>query len=632
MLFRHLLPAIADPSAHAAVMLRLVLARNLGEENSAKTGSTGYATGTNILVDEALAAARVARDVAEVRHESWRRVLFLRALPIVIPTWDHEAFPAALELLRLGFPMSAWFQQHAVAADYGELLAHIEHFDEVAQQDILTRSRDLDLPITAFAPLRAHFESWLAVTTDVTGFRGHRMELAATRLAMFDAAESLRWCERMLIEGLAASSIVRTRPNWLEPLRESMFRGLISKDGDARRVTLRSLVVARGEGLEMMRNRAIAWLAFLHDTQVIPLVADAYELGLVECTALGPVDADMRGGDAARGLRWFDPSAIQRQRGLAQQAGGWTGAEIAAIAEPCLESGRREAWQDLGTSLQRHPLPVLQAMLRQFDHSPPVIRRGMLSLPSELPESLVEHPDLRRAFALRGLADADADVARAALGLLVRGAGDLDDERAREGLVRTIGGEPGRARAAIELVGKLGDGRFWDPIEARIDETEVYAAALAALFRIDRQRALETILAWAQRHPDRRDWVVVEYAKPSLDPRFVPLLLDALRSPNADTRNGAREALEAIEFHATYKQRWQRLLDGAGLDAPSAAEALLKQAREAETPRIRLAAIESLGTLAAPETLPFLIDMMRDEDPAIATAAAAAVDRINARE
>ncbi len=55
----------------------------------------------------------------------------------------------------------------------------------------------------------------------------------------------------------------------------------------------------------------------------------------------------------------------------------------------------------------------------------------------------------------------------------------------------------------------------------------------------------------------------------------------------------------------------------------------MKLAKRAASKKGRIAAIRSLGTLAVPETLPFLIVLMEDEDAEIAKAAEETVDRIN---
>ncbi|HGY90674.1 MAG TPA: HEAT repeat domain-containing protein, partial [Planctomycetes bacterium] len=84
-------------------------------------------------------------------------------------------------------------------------------------------------------------------------------------------------------------------------------------------------------------------------------------------------------------------------------------------------------------------------------------------------------------------------------------------------------------------------------------------------------------------------------------------------------------------FYFDQKERWERWMKGVGLDAGSAADALLQQAAPDQDKEIRLAAIRSLGTLGVAETLPLLIRFMQEKDEDIARAAREAVERINAR-
>lgn len=123
----------------------------------------------------------------------------------------------------------------------------------------------------------------------------------------------------------------------------------------------------------------------------------------------------------------------------------------------------------------------------------------------------------------------------------------------------------------------------------------------------------------------------IELAKKRLDPAATPALIELLKSESDVIRNLAVDALSAITFYADQKARWERIRKSGGIDAISAAEALIKRAKEGDK-ETRLVAIESLGTLGVPETLPVLIDWMSDADEDIAKAARAAVARINARK
>lgn len=108
-------------------------------------------------------------------------------------------------------------------------------------------------------------------------------------------------------------------------------------------------------------------------------------------------------------------------------------------------------------------------------------------------------------------------------------------------------------------------------------------------------------------------------------------MLPLLRHPVPEVRHAAQAALEAIESCVTQQQRGPRLLAAGGIDAPSAAEALVRPASADQPQEIRLLALESLGTLAVAETLPFLIRTIQAADPKVAAAARAAIRRVHER-
>ena len=113
------------------------------------------------------------------------------------------------------------------------------------------------------------------------------------------------------------------------------------------------------------------------------------------------------------------------------------------------------------------------------------------------------------------------------------------------------------------------------------------------------------------------------------DERLVEPLLACLRDPVESRREQAQKALDAQRAWLEEEARWARLRADTRLDATSAADALLTQSAADQPKPIRLAAIRSLGTLALPETLPILIEMLRDQDREITAAASAAIERIN---
>jgi HEAT repeat protein len=113
------------------------------------------------------------------------------------------------------------------------------------------------------------------------------------------------------------------------------------------------------------------------------------------------------------------------------------------------------------------------------------------------------------------------------------------------------------------------------------------------------------------------------------DRRAIPVLVELLQDSSEGVRGVAKKSLDSLQYVFEQKEKWKRVLEGAGLDSTNAAEALVKQAAAGQPKATRLIAIESLGTLGVAETLPVLIQFMGDSDAEVAAAATEAVTRIN---
>ena len=113
----------------------------------------------------------------------------------------------------------------------------------------------------------------------------------------------------------------------------------------------------------------------------------------------------------------------------------------------------------------------------------------------------------------------------------------------------------------------------------------------------------------------------------ALDDRVVPMLLDALGDRDLLVARAASKALDRIKKVREERQAWEAWqLYGA---SASPVAALMKKAKEGATKEVRIAAIESLGTLQAPEALPLLVDLLESPDPAVVAAATRALEKIN---
>jgi len=122
---------------------------------------------------------------------------------------------------------------------------------------------------------------------------------------------------------------------------------------------------------------------------------------------------------------------------------------------------------------------------------------------------------------------------------------------------------------------------------------------------------------------------VIAACRKSLDPAFTPTLLIGLQDSVKQVREAAQAALDAIRFYHEQKSFWDAWNKRKKLGYASPATALLSQAQKDQPKKIRIQAIRALGTLADPGSLPFLIQLMKENDPEIQKEAEQALDRIN---
>jgi hypothetical protein len=111
-------------------------------------------------------------------------------------------------------------------------------------------------------------------------------------------------------------------------------------------------------------------------------------------------------------------------------------------------------------------------------------------------------------------------------------------------------------------------------------------------------------------------------------PELVPLLLDAQVSHSSSLAKIADEALARYARIRDARSGWaaweRQGRDGSPIDA------LVAKTAADKTKVVRIAAIQSLGTLEAKEALPFLVELLEDSDQEIVAAVQAALTRIHA--
>ena len=113
----------------------------------------------------------------------------------------------------------------------------------------------------------------------------------------------------------------------------------------------------------------------------------------------------------------------------------------------------------------------------------------------------------------------------------------------------------------------------------------------------------------------------------TLDERVVPILLDQLGSANEECRAAASAGLERMREVREQREFWEAWEATGSSLSPTVA---LIQKLKSDKQEVRIAAIQSLGTLKAPEALPFLVGLLEDSNAKVRAAAAAALAKINA--
>ncbi|HKE01624.1 MAG TPA: HEAT repeat domain-containing protein [Planctomycetota bacterium] len=109
----------------------------------------------------------------------------------------------------------------------------------------------------------------------------------------------------------------------------------------------------------------------------------------------------------------------------------------------------------------------------------------------------------------------------------------------------------------------------------------------------------------------------------------VPDLIAALTDERETVRAAAKSALETIRFYFEEKQRWDDWQSGRG-ENPAEGRRKLLDALDDSSEAVRVAAIDSLGTLKATDALPRLLEILKSgRTSADREAAGRAIARIN---
>ncbi|MFO0984170.1 MAG: HEAT repeat domain-containing protein [Planctomycetota bacterium] len=171
-----------------------------------------------------------------------------------------------------------------------------------------------------------------------------------------------------------------------------------------------------------------------------------------------------------------------------------------------------------------------------------------------------------------------------------------------------------------------------DEILARLLESADDRVVLAALGRVAEPPAashrgrIEALLGSSPNADVRIK--AAEVLATCADSRSIGLLTEALRDRHEGVRSTAKKGLDMLHVYLDERARWEQF-DAGGPAALNPLTALLKQTRDPEK-KVRLAAIRALGALGDPAALPHVIELLKDQDRDIQSAAEKALDALAA--
>ncbi len=525
--------------------------------------------------------------------------------------WTRDALPGVLELVSLGYAKAVGLDDFVVqvgtADDVAAVLARLGDFRDV--QKIGEWLADKELPNDVPPELIA----WV------------RNDLVPE--VVQDAADiNSGW--RKILGGACAPIGRVASPQAVAFLEE------VAASAPAYAVAVDALMRGRGDHVTAALKRLL--VLDVEDPQV-PWARNQLFRRLL---ADGVADADY--GTAYRlGL-------TRNQRGLAywtrQERGTFDGPDMARVVDGCLATRLPAVWDDLFI-----PVRPNQTLDQNRRGLPDELYTVLCRRVEECPEQSKIHRNvpLRREFrrylarACFGVpghremvlsALADPAIGRDIVGYIgINTAGVPDAEMVAASLRYLEDADDNVVRNTIWVLRRSGDTTTVARIQPLLTHRNpwIRTTAADALIALAPGRTVEWIRPLAADAEQSGRVYFCQQSQALVDRAVVPDLLRLLRDPDGAVREAAAAALQAIEFYDEQNRRWNRILDASGLDATSAAEALVRKAKTGKQ-TIRLAAIESLGTLGVAETLPFLLELMSDTDAEIATAARAALQKINA--
>jgi HEAT repeat protein len=575
--------------------------------------SSSVAMRPNDYVEEILATAE---HLAGADRDDGRRAALASYVRACEQNWDRAVLAQRLRLFGLGYgQVDVWIHEHGRAEDLDTVLDHLGVFLLASGSPITRWLQRQSIPAARWRTFADHAEHSEAKGPDGANARHQDVLMATYYATKTFHPDAMTWVVQFAPTSLAA------------------YEGAAAAFGNAVSVPAAAhAAVAALLAADVAADGPIPDAAAATGQSDGRARVDQVRMGLVQVVAKHGIDeagaALLRAYQLLAEPRGF-LSALRFETGRSFALSGET---VAKVVDGVLEGGQPEAFREAQGLLSSKTPPAVYAVLCRHALSAPSTDPNGNPLRANMVASLLQRQSIDRQAAekllVAALTHADRELgvhaatAAGALGRLPSA------EVVAASLERLRGGADPHA---LRILGASGRPDVAEHIRPwlRDDDPAVRSAAAQALSEVEGAGSIDTLQPLFDDPHQAVRLRLCQIAKTHLDRRFVPGLLKLLRDPEDGVRKAAQEALEATEFYVTQTERWQRLLRGTGLEANSAAEALLAQAKAGNDKRVRLAAIRGLGTLGVKETLPFLIQMMQDTDAEVVAAASAAVAALN---
>jgi HEAT repeat protein len=544
------------------------------------------------------------------------------------PQWTVASLADVEALVQLGYAKGQLYGSNSCKwlHQYVQLATPKQRIDLLLQLPDMAEARNLANDLSRLNPTPEFLPAVEQVLQQCTGDNQIPwLKESQTKHQSIGALAMLAATSEHPDAGRVVAEFTMRQPHIAESTYAILCSLSLDRSDEPARSALRKLLVMpqSQQGIidPRMRNTIFGELVRAGDTKTIPLLSQAYELGLQQSGFNYPSLQPWTGRPATRpSIQSTGIGLLAESNSASNIALNYSPADLARAWESLLTGSASDvAWSDLTLDHRlyslRVPVPALPALSKQLlARWQPQANKERNPLDSILysfngvqPESLAASNGLRDAiYALitspqqdlaAGVFNYLNDAVAQEFAALVKKKIPLG----REDWLAALSGDRVTQRTALSGIPKDVDPTVRLAVEALLGHSD-------ASIRLEACKALTRIAG----------------------PETVGLLLPLLQDESEYVRKGVRALLAQMREEQEQRNFWARVGD-VELTPATAAAKLIGQAMPSEDKQQRLLAIRSLALLNAPESLPYLIDWTKDQDTDIQAVAKKAIADIHQR-